>query len=81
MHRKLTAGVRLAVRSRLLLFLDEEQRTYDRWKESIAHKLKSTRRSQVDRNFRKRIQAIRIVIWIMTPRELRDDDMPPLYES
>lgn len=80
MHRKVTRGVKLAVRQRLITILEDEIRSYNHWKDHVAGKMKTTRRIQVQRAFKKRLQAMRIVIYILTPREMRDGDMPTLFE-
>jgi hypothetical protein len=80
MHRKINRSVRLAVRQRLIMILTEEIQSYEGWLERIAPKLKATRRAQVRRVFKKRIQALRIVVYILTPRDIRDTDMPNLFE-
>lgn len=79
MHRKITKGVRLAIRARLQLILEEEQSNYERWQGYIAPKMQRTKAKTVERAFKKRIQAFRIVIYVLTPREMRDTDIPNLF--
>ena len=79
-HRKITKGVKLAIRDRLKMILEDEEEKYNHFKERVCHKLTATRRGQVERSFKKRIQAIRITIYILTPIEMRDDDIPVLFK-
>jgi len=78
--RKLTRGVKLAVRERLKLILSEEEQRYEHFKDYVSPKLVATRRCQVDRAFKKRIQAIRITIYVLTPIEMREEDIPLLFK-
>ena len=79
-HRKITKGVKLAIRERLKMILQDEEDKYNHFIERVSYKLTATRRSQVERSFKKRIQAIRITIYILTPMEMRDEDVPVLFK-
>lgn len=68
--------VRRSVRVRLLSILDSEQKAHLYWKEHIKDKLNSTRQKQVEREYNKRIQALKIVIYSLTPYLERTDDVP-----
>ena len=62
------------------MFLELEEQAYRSWLDRIAQNMNATRRATVDRSYRKRIQAYKIVIYVLTPREMRDSDMPGMWE-
>lgn len=64
------------VRDRLLLLLKTEEEMYNHWKENISHKLNSTSQARVERRFNKKIAAVKIVIYMLTPYLERDYDEP-----
>ena len=74
--KSMTETVRRAIRVRLIVILETELKAYDRWKEIIAPKLNRTRQKQIDREFKKRIQAAKIVIHWLTPFYERTEDTP-----
>lgn len=79
-HKKVTKAVKLAVKDRLEVILSEEEQAYQHFKDYVQHRLKGTRRTQVQRAFKKRIQAYRIVIYMLTPYDKRMSDIPVLFE-
>lgn len=66
-NRNMTETVKRAIRVRLQVILDEEERQYEKWKLLIKDTLSTTRRRQVEREFKKRIQAYKITIFSLTP--------------
>lgn len=74
--KNLTAGVKRAIRVRLEVILENEVQEYDRWKVVIRHQLNSTRQKQIEREFKKRIQAMKIVVHMLTPFWERTSDTP-----
>lgn len=75
-NKIITETVRRAVRVRLQVILDVDLKHYETWKEDIKPKLNLTRQKQVEREFRKRIQAYRITIHSLTPYFERVDEIP-----
>lgn len=69
-------GVKRAIRVRLQVILDHEIKSFDHWIEVIKPKLNRTRQKQIDREHKKRIQAMRIVIHMLTPYLERTEDVP-----
>lgn len=76
--RQMTEGTKRAIRERLMLFLNDEVRQFERWNEVIRKKLNPTRAAQVERRFNKEIQALKIVIYKLTPFGDRVDDEPSI---
>lgn len=76
LSKTMTETVRRAIRVRLIAILDNEDAVYKRWKEIVKPKLNSTRQKQIDREFKKRIQAAKIVIHWLTPFWERTEDVP-----
>jgi len=74
--KSINETVKRAVRIRLQCILDEEIKSYERWKDKIRHTLNFTRQKQIEREFKKRIQAARITIHWLTPFQLREGDVP-----
>lgn len=72
----ITETVRRSVRVRLISILESEQKAHKHWEDYIKHKLNSTRQKQVGREYNKRIQALKIVIYSLTPYLERTDDVP-----
>lgn len=72
----LTQTVRRAIRVRLEAILEEEEKTYQYWETTVMHKLNTTRQKQVAREFKKRIQAMKIVVHALTPFWERTTDVP-----
>lgn len=74
--KTITETVRRSIRVRLLSILDAEQKAHTYWGEHIKDKLNATRKKQVEREYNKRIQALKIVIYSLTPYLERTDDVP-----
>ena len=72
----MTETVKRGIRVRLQIILDQEIKSFERWDEMIKPKMNLTRQKQVAREFKKRIQAMRIVVHILTPFFERVDDVP-----
>lgn len=75
-NKIITETVRRAIRVRLQVILDIDLKRYEDWKEDIKPKLNYTRQKQIEREFRKRIQAYKITIHSLTPYFERLDDIP-----
>lgn len=78
LSRKLTETTKRAVRERLMLFLEEEEKQFARWNDVIRQKLNITRATEVERRFNKEIQALKIVIHKLTPFFERTEDVPSI---
>jgi len=76
--RIINNGVKRAIRDRLIIILAEEERQQKFWEENIAHRLNPTRKKQVEREANKRIQALKIVIYMLTPFYERTTDVPSI---
>jgi hypothetical protein len=76
--RQMTEGTKRAVRERLMIFLEAEEKAFIRWIEVTRQKLNATRAAQVERRFNKEIQALKIVIHKLTPFGDRVDDEPSI---
>lgn len=76
LSKTMTETVRRAIRVRLMTILEYEEKAYKQWQEFIKPKLNRTRQKQIDREFKKRIQAAKIVIHWLTPFYERVDDAP-----
>ena len=74
--KAMTETVRRAIRVRLVAILDNEEAVYKRWMEIVKPNLNSTRQKQIDREFKKRLQAAKIVIHWLTPFWERTEDVP-----
>lgn len=75
--KTLNKGVKKAVRIRLEVMLEEEERVLISWHERCKRLLNKTRAKQIETNYHKRIAALRIVIWMLS--EMGDrGDLPPL---
>lgn len=75
-RKTLTQTVKRAVRVRLEAILAEEETCFNHWKENVRHKLNVTRQKMIEREFQKRIQAMKIVIHALTPFFERVNDVP-----
>ena len=75
-NKTITETIRRSVRVRLICILDSEQKAFSYWIENIKDKLNATRRKQVEREYNKRIQALKIVIYSLTPYLERTEDVP-----
>ena len=74
----MTEGTKKAVRERLKLILENEQKEFQYFEEAVKEKLNLTRARQVERRFNKRCQALKIVIYMLTPYMERTDDVPSI---
>lgn len=74
--KSMTETVRRAIRVRLLVILEDEERQYKRWQEHISPTMNRTRQKMIDREFKKRIQAYKITIHCLTPYYERETDVP-----
>jgi len=59
--------------------LEEEERSLTSWEERCRRLINATRQQQIERNFLKRISALRIVIWMLSDIGQRAGDLPALY--
>ena len=75
-NKTITETIRRSVRVRLICILESEQKAHLYWTEHIKDKLNPTRRKQVEREYNKRIQALKIVIYSLTQYLERTDDIP-----
>lgn len=78
---KLDQNVKKALVVRLQHFLNEEERQYSRWTLVVRQGLKKTAADHIDRRWRQRIQAFRMVIWILSPYKDRDGDFPGFWTN
>jgi hypothetical protein len=78
LSRQMTEGTKRAVRERLMLFLEAEEKAFARWNDVIRHKMNLTRQAAIERRFHKEIQALKIVIHKLTPFGDRVDDEPSI---
>lgn len=76
LSKSMTETVQRAIRVRLIAILDNELKCYNHWKENIKEKLNRTRQKQIEREYKKRIQAAKIVIHWLTPFWERTEDVP-----
>jgi hypothetical protein len=76
---RLDGNTKKALALRLKLFLEQEEQGYDHWLRVVKPKLKKTLADQLERKHRQRIQAFKIVIWILTPTMERDNDFPGFW--
>jgi len=74
--KSMTETVKRAIRVRLQTILDQEIKSFERWNEVIKPNMNLTRQKQVSREFKKRIQAMKIVIHALTPFFERTEDVP-----
>ena len=78
MSKIINEGVKRGIRVRLKIILDNEERQLSHWNDAIRHQLNATRQKQVEREFTKRIQALRIVLHMLTPFFERTTDVPSI---
>lgn len=79
--RIINNGVKRAIRERLLIILQEEEKQQQFWNDNVAPRLNTTRRKQVVREANKRIQALKIVIYMLTPFYERTEDVPSIVRK
>lgn len=75
-NKNITETIRRSVRVRLISILESEEKAHEHWRDYIKHKLNATRQKQVEREYNKRIQALKIVIYSLTPYLERTEDVP-----
>jgi hypothetical protein len=66
-------GVKRAVKLRLDVMLEEEERAFASWLDRCKRLLQKTRQQQIERNYLKRISALRIVCWMLSEMGDRGD--------
>ena len=66
-NKTITETIRRSVRVRLISILESELEAHRHWNEYIKHKLNATRQKQVEREYNKTIQALKIVMYSLTP--------------
>jgi hypothetical protein len=76
-------SIKRACRKRLEVLLGEEEKSFEKWKEISAlerHKavFTVTRKKQLERNFYKRINALKIVCWMLSDLGSRTGDLPEM---
>lgn len=74
--KTMSESVKRAIRVRLEFLLENEEKAYDHWHLVIKDKLNKTRQKQIIREFQKKIQAVKIVIYWLTPYFERTEDIP-----
>lgn len=74
--KTMTETVRRAIRVRLIVILENEEQMYTKWKENIKPTMNRTRQKQIEREYKKRMQAAKIVIHWLTPFYERTEDVP-----
>lgn len=74
--KTMNESTRRAIRVRLEVILDEKEKSYTHWQEMIKPKMNKSRIKMVEREFRKTIQAMKIVIHSLTPFFERITDVP-----
>ena len=68
-----------AVRERLKIILDNKEKQFKSWNEGNRFMLNLTRQHQIERRFNKEIQALKIVIYTLTPFfERNSEDVPSI---
>ena len=77
-NKTINEGVKRAVRDRLRIMLELEEKSFDFWNGHVRSKLNLTRQDQVERRFNKEIQAFKIVIHKLTPFCERTGDEPSI---
>jgi hypothetical protein len=70
-----------STRERLLILLDNEESMYAHWRDNVAHKINPTNQKNIERKFHKRISALKIVIYMLTPYFERDQDEPVFFHK
>lgn len=77
-NKLMNEGTRRAVRTRLEMILEDELKQFNRWQDILKSKVNATRAAQIERRFNKEIQALKIVIYKLTPFMDRVDDEPSI---
>lgn len=78
-NKNMTEGIKRAVRERLQIFLDEKEKSFSSWNDNSRHRLNKTRQETVERRFHKEIQALKIVIHMLTAFSDRIEDEPSIF--
>lgn len=78
---KIDKNVKRALCLRLQTILVDEERQYAYWLEHIRPKIKESRARLLDRKMRQQLQALRIVIWMLTPNMERKEDFPGFWKN
>lgn len=76
MNKLINETIKRAIRVRLELVLEDQEKAFQRWEENIKHKMNKSRQLQIERKFNKIISALKIVIYWLTPYMERTDDEP-----
>jgi hypothetical protein len=76
---KIDSNVKRALAYRLKFFLEEEERHLEHFENHAARHLGKTRAEYVRRDYRQRIQALRVVIWMLTPPLERTTEFPGFW--
>jgi hypothetical protein len=79
MKKGLDNNVKRAVKVRLELYLIQLEQEYKHYQDFIKHRLTPTRQAMVERAHKKKITALRIVLYMCTPHMERDSDIPNLF--
>ena len=74
----ITETIKRAVRDRLKIILESEEKQFRWWEETVKIKLNKTRQDQIERRFNKEIQAMKIVIHKLSPYFERSEDVPSI---
>lgn len=76
LSKRMNETVKRAIRVRLEHLLEEEEKQFQYYREHVAHKLNDTRQKQIEREYNKRVSALKIVIYMLTPYFERTSDQP-----
>lgn len=68
--------IRRSLRLRLQLILEEEEKQLRHWNEVVRHNIRPSTAASIERKRVKHIQALKIVIHMMTPFYDRTEDVP-----
>lgn len=74
--RIINKSVKRSISDRLKIILTEHEKMYDFWQVNLRPKLNHTRQKEVERKFKKHIQALKITIHFLTPFYENYDDEP-----
>ena len=76
MNKNFNETAKRSTRERLIILLNQEESMYKHWLEMTKHRLNPTAQKNIERRFNKRISALKIVIYMLTPYFERDYDEP-----
>jgi len=71
-------SIKHACRIRLEVLLADEERSFARWQDVTRRLMNATRQQQVERNYYKRINALKVVCWMLSDFGERTGDLPSL---